>query len=213
MRAINPTRPLDHRARQNPRLAQQLQPDAGSDNIDDRIHRADLVEAHLFRRHSVNLALYRGEALEDRHRFLLHPIGELACRDELPDLSKVAAMFVRVGMAMRVRVVVRVRVRLGLVVMLAGQVHIELHPFQTRSASARDVQVITLDPQLQQLLLQLAGIDPQVDQGGDEHVAADTAAEVEVEGLHCNWLKSYKSYMVTWLHESPIVGYWHCVTM
>jgi hypothetical protein len=69
------------------------------------------METHLLRRQAVNLAFGHGEPLEDRHRLLFHPVGELARRDQLPDLSKVAAMFMRVGVAVRVSVAMLVRGR------------------------------------------------------------------------------------------------------
>src|ERR1017187_2309682 len=99
------------------------------------------MEAHLVRWQAVNLTLSRGEVLEDRHRLLFHPIGEPAFSDQLPDLGEGAARFMRMGVTMRVCMVVGVR--LAPVVMLAGHMHIELHPFEARPASTRDVQVVT----------------------------------------------------------------------
>ena len=131
------------------------------------------MKAHLLRRQSVNLAFRQGEALKGGHRFLFHPIGELAFSDQLPDLSEGAAMFMRVDVAMCVPMALGLG--RGPVVMLARHVHIELHPFEARPASARHVQVITFEPQFAQLPLQLAGVNSQVDQSGDEHIAADAA--------------------------------------
>ena len=136
------------------------------------------------RRQPVNLAFRHGEPLEDRHRLLFHPIGELALGDQLPDLSEGAAMFVRVGVAMRVPVWSWACGSAPWSCSL-GQVHIELHPFEAGLASARDVQVIAFEPQLLELLLQLARIHPQVNQRGDKHIAADAAAQIEVKRSSC----------------------------
>ncbi len=91
------------------------------------------METHLVRRQAVNLAFRHGDALEDRHGLLFHPVGKPALGDQLPDLSEGAAMLMRVGRLMRVGVAMGVRV--VLVVMIAGEVHVELHAFQARLAA------------------------------------------------------------------------------
>ncbi len=110
--------------------------------------------------------------MEHRHRLLSHPIRELALGDQLSDLGKGSFVVMWVG------------VGLFAMVMVVRQMHLELYPFEVQLASARHAQVIAAKVQLLQLLLQLAGLDPQVNQGGDEHVAADAAEQVEVKGLH-----------------------------
>ena len=158
MRALNPAGPLDHRARQDTRLAQHLQRDARPDNIHNRVHRAHLVEVHLLRRQAVNLAFRHGEALEDRHRLLFHPVGELAFRDQLPDLSEGAAVL---GCGMAMRVGMAMGVRLSRVVMLVWPGARRTSRLQGSLLRPRvDVQVIALQPQLLQLLLQLARLRP-----------------------------------------------------
>ena len=136
------------------------------------------MESHLVGPQAVDLAFGHGDALEDGHCLLFDPVGEVAISDQLSDLSKGASVLMRVGMT--VRVGVAMGMRLFSVAMIAGEVHVELNSFQARFMPARDVQVTAFQPQLLQLLLQLAGLDAQVNQRGDEHVAADAAEQVEV---------------------------------
>ena len=46
---------------------------------------------------------------------------------------------------------------------------------------ARDVQVIALEAQLGQFALEFAGLNAQVDQRAEEHVAADAADQIQIE--------------------------------
>jgi hypothetical protein len=52
------------------------------------------MKMHCCRRHPVNLPLGLGNALEDGDGFLLHPGGQLAARDQLLDLRKIALLLV-----------------------------------------------------------------------------------------------------------------------
>ncbi len=46
------------------------------------------------------------------------------------------------------------------------------------------VQVVFVQAQLGELVLQLVEIQPQIQQRPDEHIAADAAEEIQVEGFH-----------------------------
>lgn len=61
--------------------AERFDSDARTDDIRDRIERADFVELDVFRRLAVDLAFGDGNALENGERVLLHEIGELAVLD------------------------------------------------------------------------------------------------------------------------------------
>src|SRR2546428_3301065 len=71
-----------------------------------------------------------------------------------------------------------------LMVMLMREMHIELHPLDTRLAPARDVQVIPFKAELLQLLLQPFSIQPQINERADKHVATDPAENIQIQGLH-----------------------------
>ena len=57
-----------------------------ADNIDNRIHRADLVEMHFVRRPPVNLSLRLREARENRHRLFLCRVRQSRIRKQPPNL-------------------------------------------------------------------------------------------------------------------------------
>ena len=67
MSAINPANPLDNWPGQQPRLAQQLEADTSTHNIDDRIHSANLMEMDLLGRKAMNAAFGDGDALENSY--------------------------------------------------------------------------------------------------------------------------------------------------
>src|SRR5947209_3079984 len=108
MRAINPAPALLDCARQNARFAQQLQGHAPADDVNDGIHRTDLVKMHSLRRQAMNLSFSHGNPVKYRNRFLLYPIRQAAVLDEFANLSVGAAVFmlVVVLMLMSVRMAV-----------------------------------------------------------------------------------------------------------
>ena len=95
VRAIDPAGALGDWRGEHARFAEQLERDAAADDVDDRVHRADLVKMHLVRRHAVNLALGHGDSAENGNRFFLHPVAERTGADERLDVGEVA--FVRVA--------------------------------------------------------------------------------------------------------------------
>jgi len=94
-------------------------------------------------------------------------------------LVAMVVMFVSV-----VRMCVRVPVTVALIMLFGRDMNLELHALDACFLAARDVQVITVQREHCQLTLKLASIDTQVDQRAEEHVAADAAEDVEVEGFH-----------------------------
>ena len=89
----------------------------------------------------------------------------------------IVGVSVVVARSVRVPMLVAVMAMMGrLVVMLAFEMHIELHPCNAGLVPARDMQVIPFDLELLQFLLQLARLDPEVNERADKHIAADAAA-------------------------------------
>ena len=96
-----------------------------------------------------------------------------------------------VMMAMVMRVVMAVIMgmtlsRSGMLVMMvfALDMNVELSASDTPLGSATEVEVITIDLEFSQLVFEPGGIHAQIQQSADKHVAADSAEEVEVKGLH-----------------------------
>jgi len=72
-----------------------------------------------------------------------------------------------------------------LVKVCIAQVNVELHPFDARLMLPGIVKVISIQVQLLQFALELVRVHPEVDQRANEHVAADAAKKVQVQGIHC----------------------------
>ncbi len=87
---------------------------------------------------------------------------------------------------------VRVRVRVAVIVTMAAggfaraglEMDIEFYPGDAGLLAARDVEVIAFQAQVLQFQFQLAGVGSQIKERPDQHVAADAAGQVKVEGLH-----------------------------
>src|SRR5688572_18473044 len=54
---------------------EQFEPDAGSDDVNDRVHRTDLMEVYLPNVDAVNFRLGRSKSAKDRFRSLLDTLG------------------------------------------------------------------------------------------------------------------------------------------
>lgn len=70
------------------------------------------------------------------------------------------------------------------VVGVVCQMHVELHPFDAALVFAGGVQVVFLQAQFLQLVLQLMEIHAEVQQGADEHVAAEAAKNIKIKSFH-----------------------------
>ena len=99
-------------------------------------------------------------------------------------------MLVGIGVAMRMpmRMSVTVFMRgVGMrmfMVVIAGKVNVELHSFNAGFVAAGHVQMIAFERQLFQFARQLIGIHAEIDQCADEHIAADAAENIQIQGLH-----------------------------
>jgi hypothetical protein len=85
-----------------------------------------------------------------------------------------------VPLPLPVVVVVIVIVIAGLVI----EVDIELDALDGGLGFAGGVEVITLEGEQTELLLEIAGIGSEIDEGADEHVAGDAGGGVEMEVFH-----------------------------
>jgi hypothetical protein len=71
-----------------------------------------------------------------------------------------------------------------LVIMIVGQMDIEFHTGDSGFLLARNMEVITIEPQFLQLMLEQMRIHAEVQQSRQKHIAADTAENVQVESFH-----------------------------
>jgi hypothetical protein len=71
--ALDRANALDHWTGQNARLAQFLECNAGTHNVDDRIDGANFMEVDLFRRMAMDFSLGPGDAVKDRDGLFLYP--------------------------------------------------------------------------------------------------------------------------------------------
>ena len=127
----------------------------------------------------------------------------------------VVGVVMRMGMAVAVTVVMGVTVAVvmsvvvGVIVavvmiMVGFQVHIKFDSGYAPLAAASRVQVIALHAQLSQFQFQLPGIDPKIDHGADEHIAADAAEKVQVKRLHeCDSALRSATSALIWLAAYP----------
>jgi len=77
-----------------------------------------------------------------------------------------------------------VAMTMALVMLVVFDVDIELYARDGRFLAARDVQVVTVKREFGQFAFQAPSIETQINQRSKEHVAADAAEVVEIEGLH-----------------------------
>ena len=86
MGAVHPAPAIVQRRDEDLRHAQRFDPNAGTDDIRNRIERADLVESDFLRRLPMNLPLSDGDPLKNRDGVQLDEIREIALLDQAPDL-------------------------------------------------------------------------------------------------------------------------------
>jgi hypothetical protein len=115
---------------------------------------------------------------------LLHPGRELAAGDELPNVREIPGVGVvmvvmttgRWGMGVGVRVVGCLVLGSGFWVRL--QMHLELCAGDAAPGLATDVEVIAVELEFSEFALQARGVNAQVEQRGDQHVASNAAEQV-----------------------------------
>ena len=77
--------------------AEIVEADGRTDDVDDGVHRADLVERYLCRRLAMNLSLRLSEQAENSARFFLHGFGERRFGEQRLDIRQ-RAMNMRMGL-------------------------------------------------------------------------------------------------------------------
>ena len=105
-----------------------------------------------------------------------------------------AVVMLRGGVVVRGMRVIRVpvastvsAVSVSVVVSVGGipfDVDVELHPFDAALVASGGVKVVAGESQLLEFLTEGPELDAEVEQRPDEHVAAEAAEDVEVEGFH-----------------------------
>jgi hypothetical protein len=68
------------------------------------------------------------------------------------------------------------------VVVVVVEVDVEFGALDAGFGDAMDMEVVAVDGQLAELGFEGIGRDPEIDERGEEHIAAEAAGEVEVEG-------------------------------
>jgi hypothetical protein len=89
--------------------------------------------------------------------------------------ASVPAIVMNVGM---------IAIREVRVAMLLSEVNLQLCPGDASFGAARRVQVVSRDTQAGQTIAQGVEVHSQVEECAEEHVSADAAEDVEVDGLH-----------------------------
>ena len=72
-----------------------------------------------------------------------------------------------------------------LVKMFVGKVYIELDAFNRGLMRAPDVEVESIQAKFLQLMFELMKINAEVEQRANQHVAADSAENIQIKRLHC----------------------------
>ena len=196
-----------HRAASHSRRSEPGHRRRGTDQIDDRIEGANLVEVHRFGGHAVNAALGLGQAPEQRDRSLAHLRVERTTIQQGLDLGQrppvsvrrltgvVRRMGVRVRMLVRVGVMMRVRFRgtyptlgcffLGIEAFDRTAVLDDLKSQAANSLphrrASRERDTREFEPR--DRFAQHLGRHPEVQAGAEEHVARHAAPTVEVKGI------------------------------
>jgi len=204
MRTLHKAGAFNHRRRQHARPAEVLQTDAGPDDIDDRIDGPDFVEVDLLGGVPMDFAFGDGDAVENGNGAGLNPFGEAAGGDQAPDLGVIPALpvsmvvvgragFVRMGVLMAVGVLVCVGVGMGVGLGVAGFVGMGMFVFEvdvkfgTRNAgffAAAGVEMVAGYAEAVQFGFEGTEGKAEVDQGSEEHVAAEAAEDIEIEVRH-----------------------------
>jgi hypothetical protein len=73
---------------------------------------------------------------------------------------------------------------LMLVVMVMADSDIELDAADAGFLAARDVEMPAVQPQFLQFPLDPRGIHAQINERADEHIAADAAENIQIQGFH-----------------------------
>lgn len=73
-------------------------------------------------------------------------------------------------------------------VVIVREVDIELHTGDALTVLTADVQVVAIELELGEFAFELLRINAEIDERGDEHIAADAAENIEIQCLHTKLL-------------------------
>lgn len=120
--AIDPAASLVQRRNKNFFNPKRLDPDAGTDDVGDRIECANFVKADILRRNTVDLSLCLSDPPKDGEGPLFDKGRECAALDQLTNLAMAAAMhisvFMRVLMLMPVLMLIPVFVSVSVLMLM-----------------------------------------------------------------------------------------------
>jgi DnaK suppressor protein len=150
-----------------------VEPEAGADDVDDRVERAHLVELDVVGRDAVDAALGLGEPREDRECVGAHPIRQPAPLEE------------RTNVAIRpMRVVVVMRMPTRLVGMLSVHAHVEFRRADSRPRDALSVDRDAVEAERGDRVAHAREREAEIEQRAHGHVAAHAGERVEICDLH-----------------------------
>ena len=129
-------------------------------DIDDRIDRADFVKVDRFGRGVVDLGFRHGERIEDCNGPMLHLGRQRALLDAGLDIAE---------MALRLR---------------RGDLDVELRRRNTAELAPSQTQFVSAQFKRRHGQLELWEVDPKVEQGADQHVAAQSRKSIEIGANH-----------------------------
>ena len=150
--------------------AEVVEEDGRADDVRDGVERADLVEVDLIEGTPVGLGLGLGNDAEGPQGDVAGAVGH----------RQVAEDVLHVGQAPMV-----VMVMFALVVMMLGEMDVEVAPGQAMRGLAGDVVGEALGGEGREGGVELGAVGAEVEERGDGHVAADAAGAVKIEqGRH-----------------------------
>jgi hypothetical protein len=191
--------------------AELLETGARTDNISDRIERADLMKMHLVRRKPMDAPFRFGNTRKDAARVRFDKRGQRAFLEESPNLPITPALFMmRMVLIMMVVVVmsmvsmlsmftvvismvsmlVMVMVRVLLVLLMPmlfmrrSGMNTKMHARHLTAAALIEMHMKIAEPQLREFPLECRRIYPEITQRANGHVTADTGETIEKKSAH-----------------------------
>ena len=171
----------------------------GADHVDDRVHGADLVEAHPLNRHPMHPGLGLGQGPEGGDGGVLHGLGQGRVEDHPPNLRPVPAgvMVVAMPVIVPMIVVMAVIVPVFMVALIGlghrrGAVvvkdHIKMKPGDHPAAHPGEPQREAAEPEVHHHAVKLGreslGVAAGVKKRRAEHVSGETCPCVEPGERH-----------------------------
>ena len=172
--------------------AEQLEPHAASDDVDNRVQRADLVEVDTLNVDAMDPRLGFAETLENTAGGGLDGCRKLALVDESKDGAEGSVRTVAIGsvpvpvlvlVLVPVPVLVLVLVPVPLLVLmpvLGLRHHSEARARERATNHAFAADPVAFEPEPSEFAAQIVDGEAGVDEGSEDHVAARAAGRLEV---------------------------------